>query len=359
MNDKELEPLIRDDGSSFTESEVQAYSHALSELDKTSREGIRNRNADAIAGHEAARMLIVSGPGTGKSTLFKSRLKYWLKAHPECRVAVATFVKKLVVDLKGDISTDTENFSPQDRARITVRTLHSLARGIVEQSRGTLTTPMAPNIQVATEFWESVIWGDVFAFHSDRDPSDYPWERLRGWLYDAKPITESDWSQLRASHRMLQQFYNALTFPDQIIFATESALERPEPLANTLFIVDEYQDFNLAEDAYVRAVIQNSKGVLLVGDDDQVLYEFRNGHAKIIRGYNDDPGFVNAMLPLCGRCSGVICRTAEAFLSADRPAESIHKVFVPIDAGNDASKVAVVASTNPSAESWIRQAVPQ
>jgi len=48
-----------------------------------------------LAEHEAARMLALSGPGTGKSTLFKGRLQYLMSVFPDHRVPVATFVGKL------------------------------------------------------------------------------------------------------------------------------------------------------------------------------------------------------------------------------------------------------------------------
>src|SRR5829696_8435553 len=101
----DFSPLIKEDGSPFSASEVAELTENLNALPLDAREAARNRNADEIAAHDGSRTLLVSGPGTGKSTLFKSRLKHWLAAHPDHSVAVATFVRKLVRDLNEDIAT--------------------------------------------------------------------------------------------------------------------------------------------------------------------------------------------------------------------------------------------------------------
>src|SRR4051812_4858259 len=99
-------PLIRDDGGPFSDEEVDSLVEKLDALDDEARVEARNENARQIAEHDAERMLVVSGPGTGKSTLFKQRLVEWLARHPDKKVAVATFVNSLVRDLNEDIATD-------------------------------------------------------------------------------------------------------------------------------------------------------------------------------------------------------------------------------------------------------------
>jgi hypothetical protein len=97
----------------------------------------------------------------------------------------------------------------------------------------------------------------------------------------------------------------------------------------------------------IREITTESPAQLLVGDDDQVLYDqLKHAHPSILRGYYADTDFLNAMLPFCGRCSIHICRTAEAFLARERDGESIKKVFLPLDRG-DAERVKVVAATRP------------
>jgi superfamily II DNA or RNA helicase len=104
-------PLINEDGRPFSPDELAATRKAFSGLSEPQRESIRDANADAIASNQARRMLIVSGPGTGKTTLFIKRLRRWLAAHPEHRVAIATFVRKLVT---ATLRRDAQRCTRQD-----------------------------------------------------------------------------------------------------------------------------------------------------------------------------------------------------------------------------------------------------
>jgi len=342
----DLIPLIKEDGTPFTDEEISSISEGLDALDDDARVDARNQNAQDIAEHGATRMLVVSGPGTGKSTLLKKRLINWLARYPDRRVAVATFVRSLVRDLKEDIATDDE-MRREDKARVEVMTLHRLARSIVERNHGTQELNLKPYCAVVTDRWEEMVWGDAISLHDELEAVDFPWTSVEGNLFDAEPPSDGDWGNLRATQVRLEQFYNALTFPDLILFATQAVRENPELVEDTLFIIDEFQDFNVAEDALIREITAESPAQLLVGDDDQVLYdELKRAHPRILRGYYQDAPFVNAMLPFCGRCSIHICRTAEAFLARAREPESIKKAFLPLNRA-EAERVKVVATTSP------------
>jgi AAA domain len=130
---REPRPLIKEDGAPFSDEEVASLSDELDALDGEDRVEARNKNAEAIAEHDADRMLVVSGPGTGKSTLFKKRLVHWLEEPPDKNVAVATFVRSLVRDLRDDIANDP-GISAEDKKRIFVMTLHRHARSIIERN---------------------------------------------------------------------------------------------------------------------------------------------------------------------------------------------------------------------------------
>lgn len=189
----DLTPLIKEGGEPFTIGEVAELSTALDRLSPEERKAFLGANSGAIAQHEAQRMLVVSGPGTGKSFMFRNRLKSWLARHPDSPVVVATFVRKLVDDLKAEIAGDDEIQEP-DKRRVQVSTLHRLARSIVERSRGTRDLPLRPNCQIAAGNWsEQLIWRDTLCLHPGLRSGDFPWEEMRSALYDGEPPTETGW----------------------------------------------------------------------------------------------------------------------------------------------------------------------
>ena len=75
--------MIKPDGEPFSSEEIAVLAAKLDALSDEDRVQARNENSAAIAAHDAPKMLVVSGPGTGKSSLFKARLKHWLERHPD------------------------------------------------------------------------------------------------------------------------------------------------------------------------------------------------------------------------------------------------------------------------------------
>jgi hypothetical protein len=71
--------LINENGKPFEGQELDALVKELEALKPAERTDFRDANARAVATHAADRMLIVAGPGTGKSALFKERILFWLE----------------------------------------------------------------------------------------------------------------------------------------------------------------------------------------------------------------------------------------------------------------------------------------
>jgi len=262
-------------------------------------------------------------------------------------IAVSTFVRKLVRDLQDDIAKDVA-LSDEDKKRVSVATLHRQARSIVEQNHGSSTLPLNPHCRIVAPTWESMVWVDAVSLRDDLDPIDVPWETLQEDLYDGNEPSDPRWQAARAEHLRVEQFYNALDFATLILVAARAVEENPALVQNTLYIFDEFQDFNRAEESLIRSVSNDSPGLMLAGDDDQVLYDtLRRGMADIIRSYYHGDEFVTAMLPYCSRCSGHICLAAAHFLVSDRDAECINKLFLPLKIEPTDSKVRVIAATTP------------
>jgi superfamily I DNA/RNA helicase len=72
-----------------------------------------------------------------------------------------------------------------------------------------------------------------------------------------------------------------------------------------LIVVDEYQDFSLLETSFLALLSTKSK-VLIAGDDDQALYDFKNASSRYIRELYADDYYENFDLPYCSRCTAVI-----------------------------------------------------
>src|SRR5262245_59016294 len=167
--------LINDNGEPFANQELDALGKELGALKPEERTSFRNANAQAIARHAAARILIVAGPGTGKSTLFKERILYWLEQNGSAKILALSFVRKLVADLDADIQNDTVLTDAQKK-QVDVFTLHKCARRIVEQNHGTKEWNFAPHFRIIGQEWKAVVWSDVLLIKDQKDRAKYSWK---------------------------------------------------------------------------------------------------------------------------------------------------------------------------------------
>src|ERR1700694_4750503 len=88
--------LLNTDGRRF--DDLDAITRTLDPLTNAEREAFRNANASAIAKAPVGRLLVVAGPGAGKTRLFLSRIRYWQTQQPDEGIYVASFVRKLIND---------------------------------------------------------------------------------------------------------------------------------------------------------------------------------------------------------------------------------------------------------------------
>lgn len=343
-----IRSLINDDGTPFKSSELQMLRGMLDSLDDDERTEYREQNALAIAQHDAVKFLIVSGPGTGKSHLFLDRINHWYQQDHDASVVITSFVRKLVADLQNDIK-NVVRLTDEQKDKITVSTLHKFARSIVEKNHGTSESRFRPHFRIIGQFWKEIVWGDVLAFYSHIDRSAYTWKKFEEQLHDNKFEESDEWKGLKETYYKLCLFYNAAGFADLILRAAEALVENPNLNENNHFIIDEYQDFNLAEEAFINQLADNPKGLLVVGDDDQVLYDtLKSSKPTLIRDLYRYADYANGMLPFCNRSSYHITKTTNYFIQQHREQESIEKIYLPLKSNSDETKVQVIACASPS-----------
>src|SRR3989344_2605356 len=183
--------------------------------------------------------------------------------------------------------------------------------------------------------------------------------KLVAELHNANFDESADWQGLKETYFKLCQFYNAAGFGDLILRAKDALAENADLNESNYFIIDEYQDFNTSEDALINQLVNEPKGLLIVGDDEQVLYEkLKSGKPTLIRGLYQNNDYANGMLPFCGRSSFHITKSAGYFIQQNREAECIEKIYLPIKTTDDKPKVQIIAcATAPTAVDYIEKFV--
>jgi superfamily I DNA/RNA helicase len=332
------EYLLNEGGECF--ENLDELAQVLDALPNDDRENYRDGNALAIERADVPRLLIVAGPGAGKSHLFISRIEHWISTAGGDQVYVATFVRKLINDLKADVE---KRLSEDNRALVSASTLHTLARSILERAGGTVACPLREHVRIIDGEWAPVVWNDVLAFHPDAQGQTS--KQLDEQFHNGELEESTPWEELRGTHQELCQFYNAVGFAYLIRLAQDAVGEQPELVEHSRWIIDEYQDFNASEDQLLQRLMADADGVVIAGDDEQALYQtLKNSRPEIIVGHYEDDGYAKAMLPFCSRCGYHICRAASAFMARHRDETAIAKIYLPLKVEEEAEKVHIVGT---------------
>jgi hypothetical protein len=106
------------------------------------------------------------------------RIRHWVSTNGTGSIYVSSFVKKLVTALQVEVRKQLEEAEPD---QVTVTTLHSLARSIVEHSAGRLSHPLAQHVTAISGHWSDMIWADVMGFHPEGSLSEMQLDALGGW----------------------------------------------------------------------------------------------------------------------------------------------------------------------------------
>lgn len=242
----------------------------------------RKQYVDKILNSRARKKIVVAGPGTGKTYLFKKILKDKKKS------LTLTFVNTLLEDLALELCGQSD-----------VRTLHGFALSALPSTNGKRVEIFPKLSRIIREDAKLLLDTDI----------------------DFKKIfhnLESEDAHIKFYKKRKDFYGNYYGFTD-IIYAIVSYFEahREKIPKFDQVVVDEYQDFNKLEVSLIDLLAGKSP-ILLAGDDDQALYDFKSASAQYIRDrYSDaDAEYESFVLPFCSRCTRVVVHAANDILSA-------------------------------------------
>jgi superfamily I DNA/RNA helicase len=318
--------MLHPDGSVFSSDEIAAVTAALESLGTDERLEYLSQNAKAVSSSPLERILVVSGPGTGKTMLFTDRIEYWGTQY-DGTILVTTFVKKLATDLNNHLLSSSSRLSEERKESVQPTTLHALARSILEKAMPWNGYRRHVHV-VPKEKWDQLIWNDVASNGAEREAwREFDQQRARA----TNPLRLLV-GTTAARYRQLCRYYNAASFSEMILLAQQALQENAQLFACDCVIVDELQDFNKLERCLLETILRNAQSWLMAGDDDQVLYdELKQSTRDLIVDMYNDQNVAKAMLPLCGRCDNHIVHAAAALMQQCRVGDRqcIDKAFLP------------------------------
>jgi superfamily I DNA/RNA helicase len=235
----------------------------------------RQKHVDAVLNSGSKKKIVVAGPGTGKTYLFKKILE------GKGNTLTLTFINALVEDLSLELCGLSN-----------VKTLHGFARSALGGQSGKSVKVFPKLSEVIKEDAKILLKKDI--------------------NFDRLFHTRDDENEFIQFYKRRKDYYDYYGYAD-IVFAIVKLFESKKEKIPTYeqIVVDEFQDFNKLEVSLIELLAEKSP-ILLAGDDDQALYDFKDAspeHIRLRYG-NKDSGYAPFTLPYCSRCTRVIVETA-------------------------------------------------
>ena len=263
-------------------------------------EGLNDAQKKAVI-HELKPLLIVAGPGTGKTHTLIQRIAYLIREQkvPPQEILAVTFTNKAAQEMKNRLI----KLLGEDSALPFVATFHGLCLRLLMENENT------NHLTVIDDSDQKRLLGYIYnkelAKKSSLDP---PFKEVHKAILDAKQnmlspfdVYKTDTSKNKIASKIYQIYQNYLEIQglldfEDIIGNMAITLEK-EPLFREALLkrfphlfVDEYQDVNHGQYRIVRALSPPDKNLCVIGDPDQSIYGFRGSdHGYFTRFLEDYP----------------------------------------------------------------------
>jgi DNA helicase-2/ATP-dependent DNA helicase PcrA len=301
-------------------------------------EGLNTQQRRAAC-HWQTPLLVVAGPGTGKTLTLTRRIAYLIReglARPE-QVLAITFTNRAAEEMRERLAL---LLGPKTRVR--VQTFHALGYDILRE-QGMLTSDERGvsvfDREASGHLLERVL-GDLGLSQNRRAVSETLEDISRAKQNLLAPETcETSDPQFATVYRRYESALEearALDFDDLVALPVRMLDERGEILRRyqTSFpfvSVDEYQDVNHAQYRMVRLLAPLGKHLCVIGDPHQAIYGFRGADSRYFLRFREDyPDAAVVRLEQNFRSSETILR-ASALLVNQRLDDEKNRLWSGID----------------------------
>jgi DNA helicase II / ATP-dependent DNA helicase PcrA len=288
-------------------------------------DGLNQEQRRAVV-HDAGPLLIIAGPGTGKTTVITRRIAWLIaqrRARPE-EILALTFTDKAAAEMEERVDT----LAPYGYADVEISTFHAFGDRLLREHA--LEVGLQPDFRVLNRAEQVIFVRDrLFEFplvryrplgdptrhihalitlisrckDEDIAPAEYRTyvERLEAQAAVAPDDAElrervaqqTELAQTYGRYQELMAAAGVVDFGDQIVHGLRLLRARPYVLANyqrrfKYILVDEFQDTNWAQLEIVKLLAARRANVAVVGDDNQAIYRWRGAAVTNFRGFLQD-----------------------------------------------------------------------
>ena len=243
--------------------------------------------------HKGKHLLIVAGPGTGKTHTLTYRIAQIVRELPDDKKVLAvTFTNKAAQEMRDRL----KNRLACDEERVDIGTFHSFSLQLLRQF---------VNYTALPEDFEVASLEDI----ANLAKSIWPDKKISGRKMSLEKI--SQWKSALPSENPPEdvKFYNQklrdrkwLDF-DDLLWETLQLLQENSKILSAVHMtypyifVDEYQDINAIQHTLLKTLVGQDGRMTAIGDPNQAIYGFRGSDVRFFEKFKTDfPGAVTLTL---------------------------------------------------------------
>ena len=277
--------------------------------------------------------LVLAGAGSGKTRVLVHRIAWLVQAEgvsPQ-RILAVTFTNKAAREMRSRIEELLDTTSPGLSTRgMWVGTFHGLAHRLLKAHWADAGLPQGFQILDADDQLRVV---KRVMRELQIDDGKWPPRQAQGFINAEKDEGRraahvEDWGdpynktmlEIYARYEEHCERGGLVDFGELLLRSHELWLKHPELLQHYQqrfgwMLVDEFQDTNTIQYAWLRVLAGDTVAVTAVGDDDQSIYGWRGAKIENIHRFSDDfPGAVVVRLEQNYRSTGTILDAANALI---------------------------------------------
>jgi len=295
-------------------------SHLIDSLNDAQREAVC-----APPGH----YLVLAGAGSGKTRVLTHRIGWLTEVErvPPWAILAVTFTNKAAGEMRARLGA----LIPQSTQGLTVGTFHGIAHRLLRRHWAEAGLPEGFQI-LDSDDQQRLVKRVVAGLGLDDakfPPRQAAWQ-INSWKDEGKRpqnIEHYDHPVTRTFVQIYQAYEDAcrraglVDFAELLLRAHELWLNNPAVLEHyqhrwRYLLIDEFQDTNTLQYAWIRVLAGATGQVFVVGDDDQAIYGWRGAKVENVQQFlRDFPGARTIKLEQNYRSTATILKAANAVIA--------------------------------------------
>lgn len=321
----------------------------------------------AAAQWDTGPLLVLAGPGSGKTKTLTARVARLVEQSPDepFRILCLTFTRKAAAEMRDRLL----KLVPDAKDRALLTTFHSFATDILRQHGSYF--GLTPDFEIIEESERVALIKSVLTDKADELTKFVSAEKaltavdflLRNVTPDAQVpalLKDAEAGQqlqtLFVSYKELLKQQNCLDYGSILYFCEELLRDRPRVSKQLRTVyrficVDEFQDTNVAQYRMLRALAPDKNAnVFIVGDDDQVIYQWNGASPARVKELEQHYELTTIQLPENYRCPPEVVALANALIVHNGERSTGKKPLLSMKAGTGSDPIELLSFSDDQAE---------